>query len=361
MVSDTSQILVDTATRLFEEQFTARQRVTAESGQWLDAQWQAVEDMGLPLALVPEEAGGFGLPVVEALDLIRLVGAFAVPLPLAETMLANRILANAGLELPGGPLTLAPVRPEDRLTLVRRDGGWLLSGTAHRVPWGRVAATVVLARCDDPCDDAGQDGQSFAALVPAGQAGTAPDVNLANEPRDSLRFETLLPAESVAPSPGIAPAELHALGAAVRSIAMAGALGRVLAMTTAYANERSQFGRPIGKFQAIQQHLAVLAGQAAAARAAGDIAAEAVAQGGALLPIAAAKLRCGEAAGVAAAIAHQVHGAMGFTHEHSLHFFTKRLWSWRDEFGGEGEWGRLIGREVARAGADGLWPLVTAA
>ncbi|WP_247872726.1 acyl-CoA dehydrogenase family protein [Azospirillum sp. TSH64] len=361
MVSDTSQILVDTATRLFEEQFTAKQRVAAESGQWLDTQWQAVEDMGLPLALVPEEAGGFGLPLVEALDLIRLAGAFAVPLPLAETMLANRILASAGLELPGGPLTLAPVRPDDRLTLSRRDGGWLLSGTAHRVPWGRVAATVVLARCEDPGDDAGQDGQSFAALVPAGQADTAPDVNLAKEPRDSLRFETLLPAESVAPSPGIAPAELHALGAAVRSIAMAGALGRVLAMTTAYANERSQFGRPIGKFQAIQQHLAVLAGQAAAARAAGDIAAEAVAQGGALLPIAAAKLRCGEAAGVAAAIAHQVHGAMGFTHEHSLHFFTKRLWSWRDEFGGEGEWGRLIGREVGRAGADGLWPLVTAA
>lgn len=351
-MSDTSQILVDTATRLFEETFTPRQLALAETGRWLGAEWQAVEDMGLPLALVPEEAGGFGLPVEEALNLIRLAGAFAVPLPLAETMLANRILASAGLELSGGPVTLAPIRADDRLTLERRSGGWLLSGTAQRVPWGRAAAIMVLAE---------HDGQTLVALVPAGQAEVTPDVNLANEPRDTLRFAMVLPAERVAPSPGVAAADLRRLGAALRSLAMAGALGRILEMTTAYANERSQFGRPIGKFQAIQQHLAVLAGQAAAARAAGDIAAEAVAQGAPALPIAAAKVRCGEAAGIAAAIAHQVHGAMGFTHEHSLHFLTKRLWSWRDEFGGEGEWSRLIGREVARAGADGLWPLVTAA
>ncbi len=87
------------------------------------------------------------------------------------------------------------------------------------------------------------------------------------------------------------------------------------------------------KFQAVQQNLAVLAGQTAAAVAAADMAAEAVADGLKLLPIAAAKARTGEAAGIAAAIAHQVHGAIGFTFEHNLHFLTRRLWSWRDEFG----------------------------
>jgi acyl-CoA dehydrogenase len=137
-------------------------------------------------------------------------------------------------------------------------------------------------------------------------------------------------------------------------------------MTCQYAMDRVQFGRPIGKFQAVQQNLAVMAGQTAAAVAASDLAAEGVAahekNGGVrILPIAAAKSRCGEAASISAGIAHQAHGAIGFTYEHSLHFFTKRLWSWRDEFGNETEWNLLVGRHMTAAGADRLWAEITAA
>ena len=71
--------------------------------------------------------------------------------------------------------------------------------------------------------------------------------------------------------------------------------------------------------------------------------------------VAAAKARVGEAAGVAAEIAHQVHGAMGFTHEHSLHHFTRRLWAWRDEYGRETHWQEQLGRRVAGGGADSVW------
>jgi alkylation response protein AidB-like acyl-CoA dehydrogenase len=142
---------------------------------------------------------------------------------------------------------------------------------------------------------------------------------------------------------------------------MAGALAHITAISVQYAQDRVQFGRPIGKFQAVQQNLAVLAGQTAAASAAADLGAEAVANGIRMLPIAAAKSRTGEAAGQGAAIAHQVHGAIGFTYEHSLHFFTKRLWSWRDEFGNEAEWNLYVGRHMAKAGADRLWAEITAA
>jgi alkylation response protein AidB-like acyl-CoA dehydrogenase len=137
-------------------------------------------------------------------------------------------------------------------------------------------------------------------------------------------------------------------------------LERVLALTVAYAGERSQFGKPIGRFQAVQQSLAEMAGHVAAGAAAAGGAAEAFA-GADLLPIAAAKVRTGEAAGRAAAIAHQVHGAIGFTQEHILHRFTGRLWSWRDEFGDEAEWSLALGTQAVEAGPDGLWPLVTAA
>jgi acyl-CoA dehydrogenase len=50
---------------------------------------------------------------------------------------------------------------------------------------------------------------------------------------------------------------------------------------------------------------------------------------------------------------------MGFTEEHSLHYLTRRLWSWRDEFGDETYWAALLGRRIAAAGGAGLWPLIT--
>jgi acyl-CoA dehydrogenase len=67
----------------------------------------------------------------------------------------------------------------------------------------------------------------------------------------------------------------------------------------------------------------------------------------------------GDAADAGPRIAHQVHGAIGFTYEHALHFFTRRLWAWRGELGTAEEWARVLGRAVVAAGPDGLWPLVT--
>ena len=75
--------------------------------------------------------------------------------------------------------------------------------------------------------------------------------------------------------------------------------------------------------------------------------------------VAAAKARVGEAAGVVAEIAHQIHGAFGFTYEHSLHHFTRRLWAWRDECGRESEWHERLGRSVAYGGADNVWDFIT--
>ena len=109
----------------------------------------------------------------------------------------------------------------------------------------------------------------------------------------------------------------------------------------------------------------MLAGEVAAATAVANGAMLAACEHGfvdqrAFQAIASAKVRCGEAANRGAAIAHQVHGAMGFTQEHRLHQFTRRLWSWRDEFGQESEWAIRLGRMVAAAGADKLWPSLTA-
>jgi len=149
-------------------------------------------------------------------------------------------------------------------------------------------------------------------------------------------------------------------GALARSAQIAGGLDYLLRQASQYATERRQFGKPIGSFQVIQQNLAVLAGHTAAAGTAAANAFRAADRGDAAFEIAAAKVRVGEAAGVGASIAHQTHGAIGFTYEHALQFVTRRLWSWRAEFGGEGDWAVELGRAVAERGADALWPHLTA-
>ncbi|MBV8521230.1 MAG: acyl-CoA dehydrogenase family protein [Acetobacteraceae bacterium] len=333
----TDDLLRATASRLFGQYVEPPVLSAAERGEYADAAWNAIEEAGLTAALLPEEAGGYGVAVADALGLVRLAGEHALPLPLPETLLASWLLGRAGIPVPQGPLTFACARN------LRRSGSGRFEGTLERVPWGRRAAgAAVLVPAEPP----------QLALIFRSAWNVSPGENLAREPRDDLQL-TRAP-EAFVPAP-IEETGLRAAGAVIRCLQIAGALTRIVEVTTQYAQERVQFGRRIGKFQAVQQNLAVMAGQAAAASAAADLAVEAFADGLRRLPIAAAKARAGEAAGIAAAMAHQIHGAIGFTYEHRLHFFTKRLWSWRDEYGNEAEWNRLLGRHLAHAGASRLW------
>ena len=142
---------------------------------------------------------------------------------------------------------------------------------------------------------------------------------------------------------------------------MAGALNAALDLSVQYARERQQFGKPLASFQAIQQQLAVFAEEAAAAdmaaasafRAAGFVLKEG---GDAWFEIACAKLRANQAARISTGIAHQVHGAMGFTAEYRLQHLTKRLWTWGSEHGNERYWADKIGARIAARGHENFWP-----
>jgi acyl-CoA dehydrogenase len=327
----------------------------AESGAWPADLWRALEENGLTRTHVPESLGGAGCGWGETFVILRAAGRHAVPLPLPETGLAAWLLAAAGIEAPPGPLTvLADPAPEAALS------GDRFTHRASRVPWGSAAPHAVFTTS--------RGGRTQVGLVETKGALAARGENLAREPRDEMAFDgaavialgsTALPAGTV-----------RLLGAMIRAAQMAGALGYLLTQSVRYAGERVQFGRPIGKFQEIQQELARLAGEAAAsgvaaeaAFAAADRAAPApdawIAGADPTFEIAAAKVRAGDAAEIAPAIAHQVHGALGFTYEHALHFATRRLWSWRGEFGSGNEWARWLGRRTLARGADGLWPDLT--
>jgi alkylation response protein AidB-like acyl-CoA dehydrogenase len=169
-----------------------------------------------------------------------------------------------------------------------------------------------------------------------------------------------LPAMIVAKTAGEGTEAHFGLMAFARTAQIAGALDAALALSVSYVNERQQFGRPLGKFQAVQQSLSGFACEAAAANCAAVGAAQALERGDAGFEIAAAKLRANRAVEVGTTVAHQVHGAIGFTQEYCLHPLTRRLWQWRSEYGNDAYWSKRLGSMVVDAGADSFWPGLTA-
>ncbi len=156
-------------------------------------------------------------------------------------------------------------------------------------------------------------------------------------------------------------------GALLRSAQMAGAAQALLERSVQYCGERRQFGRALGKFQAVQQRLAELAGYAACMRAASQQAFAAVERHGmpasnsdpAWLSIAIAKCRCSELTHPVTLIAHGLHGAIGFTEEFGLQRFSKPLWRWRAEYGRRSDWALAIGRQAIAQGPEATWNSLT--
>lgn len=358
-IRDETRMLLESMNRLFEDKATKQVIDRSETGEFASELWRVVAETGVPLAALPEAAGGADAEWSDLYAVLRSAGRYAVPLPLAETMLAGWIAASAGLELSDGPMTVGPVRGGDSLNVVRDGNGWRLSGRVSRIPYAsHVAKTVLIAD--------GPDGEMAVALEGTGGADVIQGKNIANEARDTLAFQRLrLSADVVgALGKGVSRGALYRRGALARATMMSGALERAMDMAVSYAQERVQFGRPISKFQAVQQNLAVLAGQTAAAVAAANLGIEALGKTDAereIFLIAVAKTRVGEAATMACEIAHQVHGAIGFTKEYALQLSTRRLWSWREEFGSDPEWAARVGQYACANGADGLWAMLTAA
>lgn len=346
------ELLAEATRRMFRDLAEPQALAVAKDGRWREGLWRALEEAGLTRAWVPEALGGAGAGIADGFEVLRIAGEFAVAVPLAETLLAGWLLAQAGLQVPEGALSVAPVRAADR---IRAEADGTLSGRAGAVPFARDAASIaVLAQ--------GAKGM-VVALIDRARCRLEPGASIAGEPRDDLMLERVAPLALAQAPEGLTGDTLLSMGAAVRAAQMSGALQAILERSVAYANERVAFERPIAKFQVIQHALARLAGESAAALAAAGSAADAIASAQrfddvVLLEVAAAKIRAGEAAGEGAAIAHQVHGAIGFSAEHALHRYTQRLWAWRDDFGGESAWALRLGGLVAAKGADALWPML---
>jgi len=354
-VNESGHIVADTAARIFADLADPQTINHAKDGSWRAPLWRALTDAGLTLAWMPEEHGGAGASLADGFEILQVAGRFALPVPLGETLLAGWLLARAGLKAPPGAMTVASVRPKETITL---NGDGVLRGRARGVPFAREAEHLAVL-----ATRGASGGSPTVALVATKDCRVTEGRTLAGDASDEVTFDGVRPIARAPAPAGLDQTALMLMGATVRSVETAGALEAVLTHTVRYANERVAFERPIAKFQAVQHNLARLAGEVAAAVAAAGSAADAVAQATAFdeaifLEAASAKIRCAEAAQEGVAIAHQVHGAIGFTKEHILHRFTLRLLSWRDDFGNESHWAVALGNLVAARGADDLWPLV---
>jgi acyl-CoA dehydrogenase len=343
-----SSIVAETAARIFADLADPQEINRAKDGAWKAPLWQALADAGLTLAWVPEELGGAGAELADGFAVLDVAGRYAAAVPLAETLLAGWLLSRAGLNAPQGAMSVAPARPGDRVAL-NADG--TLSGQARGVPFAKDATHLAVL------------AGSSVALVETTACRINDGMSLASEPSNTVVFDRVKPL-AIAKTK-IDQTALMLMGCVVRGLETAGALEAILDFTVRYANERVAFEKPIGKFQAVQHNLARLAGEVSAAMTAAHSAADAIARGGAFddaifLEATAAKIRSSEAAQEGAAIAHQVHGAIGFTNEHILHRYTLRMLSWRDDFGNESYWAAELGNRVCARGVDEFWPLVAA-
>ncbi|ODV12439.1 MAG: hypothetical protein ABT20_03935 [Rubrivivax sp. SCN 70-15] len=343
-MSDLARPLADAADRLFSRSEPAV-LAAADAGQWQQAMWDATVDLGPAQLLVPEDQGGAGGDWLDACTLLERAGAAGVPLPLTEAVLAGWLRARASLGADAaGPVAFAFTTADLSRAPVH------VAVDEAAVPWAPEAARVALV-------GGGADDDARLLWLPRADCL----VQAAERRVDPLgRVACTTPGAAAAcrPLPGLSVLDIRARAALLTAAEMAGALGRVLELSLAYTAERVQFGRAIGQFQAVQHQLAQLAEEAAAARVA--VQAAALSEGTPWFTAAAAtaKLRAGEAAGLAARIGHQLHGAIGVTAEHALHRSTLRLHAWRDEHGSEADWARLLVHAVRTRGMRSAWHAV---
>lgn len=315
--------------------------------------WGTLTESGLTLLTAPVCAGGSGAGIAEAAVVVSAAAEYAAPVPIAENdLLAAWLLEVAQLDLPTGPLSSGTcevsVSPGD-------NGAVAVTGTVDRVPWARNCEAVVVL-------GSSEDGD-VVFLVPLDRCSVTEGQNLANEPRDHIRFDLELPRELVVPVRLGLAREWLLRGALARTAQTCGAMESALALTIDHASERIQFGRPLGRFQAVQHLIADAAGEVSTARAACEVAVRTAVQDGinspaAELAVAIAKSQAARASGVVSRNAHQVHGAIGFTLDHKLRHFTLRMLAWRGEFGDSRYWEHRIGDIALTRGGD-LWSMVS--
>jgi alkylation response protein AidB-like acyl-CoA dehydrogenase len=276
---------------------------------WDPAVWSQLAEMGVLGLLAPESAGGLGLNEIALALILEEIGRAALPGPVVEHA-AVAIPALTGTE-------------------------WSSAAAAGEIV---ITAMDRIARNSAPRASYGADADLVLAVVDGAVCAVRrADLTVLGAPTsvDHSRRFAVITFERATPLPGVDAAVFQARGAAATAAVLCGLSAHLIETTADYVKERHQFGVPVGSFQAVKHHLADALIALEHARPAVYCAAWSIstAQPTLVRDASFAKAYANEAAGIAARVALQCHGAIGYTFEHDLHLWLKRVWSLQRAWG----------------------------
>ncbi len=337
------EIILETTSKILQKHVnhSLRQNMVSENSDLFNL-WDDIEQNGLPRISVQEKFGGYEIPFFSILPLIKTINNYGTPLPLSETILSNYILSESDINPPNGIVTFAT----DTKNIQIKNN--LISGEFFSIPYLNLSKNLLIIH---ELNNAKQ-----AILIDEINGEIIHKKNFLAEPRYDIKVKNLNIAEI---KPINYEIDFTFLGAVLRSAQMIGAMEKVLDLSTNYCSERQQFGRALSKFQAIQHQISDMAVELSASSAALSAITDFNLSDKKFNDIAISKIRAGTAAGNIIAISHQVHGAIGFTKEYELSYFTKNLNSWRNDFGNESFWEEFLGKRFLEKNNKNLWEYLT--
>jgi len=316
--------------------------------------WDRLHEGGFATVGAPEQVGGGGAGLSDALAVVSTAAGKGALTPLIEHgILSLWLAADAGYALESASATVGIGHAACLLT--QNGEQTVLDGTVTDVAFAADSDTVLVVL---PAET-NSSGATLAVI-----RTDSPGVHVSAETDlvgVSLATITFRGAPVLFNGPSAITADdVVERGALAYASAAAAVAASVCERTVQYATERSQFGRPLAKFQAVQQRLASMAAlttlMETSAREAIS-AYESADRRTALTAVAAAKVVTSRSAHPVAASGHQIHGAIGFTSEHALGRYSSSLWSWRDRHGSEQHWADVLASLILDEGAD-VWDLI---
>ncbi|MBO0804643.1 MAG: acyl-CoA/acyl-ACP dehydrogenase [Nocardiopsaceae bacterium] len=355
-LTEDQRLITSTARELLDSRaaVAGARAVAGEAAGYSAKLWKEMTELGWTGLAFGEEYGGVGLGFGELCLVIEELGRARVPSPLVATVACCGMpIGDYGTEDQksewlgaiadgqvmtyalgaGGVLARRGSGGAPREALGSDPGrspgsgdGFVLDGEVPFVPYADSAARLLVT--------ARHDGEPIAAVVDTAAPGvSAETLDVVGDPMSRVRFANVaVPADRVLGDG--AAAAVTAYGTAAVCAEMAGGAQGVLDMTVAYAREREQFGKPVGAFQAVAHHCADMAIDVLSSRLAAYEAIWRLAGGlDATMELSLAKSWVSEAYQRVCALGHQVHGAIGFTAEHDLHYFYRHAMSSALAFG----------------------------
>lgn len=349
-LNEVQQMLKSSAQELLSREcpLTLVRAMEEDSRGYTDELWRQIVGVGWTGLVFPEQYGGTGGFFLDLAVLLEEMGRALVPSPFFSTVvLGGLTVLDAGNDaqkldiLPricSGQLIMTLALTEATVTYEpwgvetsaeRQGDSYLLNGTKLFVPDAQAADLILVAARTSSATDPAQGITLF--MVPVGSQGLSisPLNTISSDRQYEVTFGGVtVPADStLGPVDGGWPVVHRALQRAIvgKCAEMLGGADAVLEMTAEYVKQRTQFGRPIGSFQAVQHHCANMATDVEGSRNIAYQAAWRVAEGGpAEKEVSMAKAWISAAYERVCATAHQCHGAIGFTKEHDLQLYTRR-------------------------------------